>query len=353
MKGDHKMQQVYVGCRTTKHRNARGKGISFYKVDAQGNWILQEITPILENPSYLAFDRSKQFLYTVHGDFNEVSAFKIKADGRLSFINTVRAQGKNPVYLTPALNNKFMFVASLQGGAVASLPINKDGSLGEAVSVEHLEGLAEGGVSHAHQCLLDHTGNFLLVPTQARKIGYERVWVLRVDNETGKLTRTCTVDARTYSEPRHIGLTSDNKRAYLVNEKGNNVTYYDFDDQQGVLIPRQIIPCLPEDYTGQGQASASLVHPSDKFVYVSNRIHESIAAYTINPQTGFLKLQGFVSCEGLTPRFMTFNDDATQLIVGNEDSDTIKFFAINSNDGTLTYTGKTVETGSPTCVIYK
>jgi len=347
------MQYAYIGCRTTKHRKARGKGISFYKIDAQGNWKLQNITPILDNPSYLSFDNTKKFLYTIHGDFNDVSAFKINDDGNITFINTVRAEGKNPVYLTPSKNNKFMFVATLQGGAVATLPINGDGSLGEAISVEHLEGLEEGGVSHAHQCLLDHSGNFLLVPTQARKIGYERVWVLKIDNETGKLTRTCTVDARTYSEPRHIGLTSDNKRAYLVNEKGNNVTFFEFDDKKGVLTPKQIIPCLPEDYVGQGQASASLVHPNDRFVYISNRIHESIVTYNIDPKTGFLKVKGYVPCEGLTPRFITFNEDGTQLIVANEDSDTIKFFDINPTDGTLKYTGKTIETGSPTCVIYK
>ena len=347
------MKFAYVGCRTTKHRNARGKGISFYKVDAQGNWNLAEITPILENPSYLSFDNTRNYLYTVHGDFNEVSAFKVQDDGHLKLLNTVRAQGKNPVYLTPSKNNKFMFVASLQGGAVATLPIKTDGNLGEAISVEHMEGLTETGVSHAHQCLLDKTGNYLLVPSQGRGIGYERVWVFKVDNETGKLSRACIVEARTYAEPRHIGLSPDNKRAYLVNEKGNYVTYYDFDDQTGKLTARQIISCLPEDYTGQGQASASLVHPNGKFVYASNRIHESLAAFKVNQITGFLSLIGYVSNEGKTPRFMCFNEDATEIIVANEDSDTIKFFAINQETGELKYTGKTIETGSPTSVIYK
>jgi len=344
---------AYVGCRTTKARNARGEGISLYKIDNKGGWNLVEITKTMDNPSYLAFDKTKQYLYSVHGDFNDVSAFKVGADGRLAFINKVKAQGKNPVFIIPNKTNKFMFVATLQGGAVASLPIHEDGSLGEAVSVEHLEGLKPGGVSHAHQCQLDNTEQFLLVPTQARKIGYERVWVLKVDDETGKLTRTDIVDVRKGSEPRHIALSPDNKHAYLVTEKGNNVTMFDFDDVKGKLTPRQITPCLPDTYTGEGQASASLVHPSGKFVYASNRIHESLAAFKVNPKNGFLSTIGFVSCEGKTPRFMCFNYNGTQLIVGNEDSDTIKSFDINAKNGSLKFSGQTVNTGSPTCVIYK
>ncbi|MCH3950423.1 MAG: lactonase family protein [Acidaminococcus sp.] len=344
---------AYVGCRTTEKRHARGKGISFYKIDENGNWTLQNITKILDNPSYLSFDRNKNFLYTVHGDFHEVSAFKVHADGNLEFLNTVDSQGRNPVYITPSLNNKFLFCASLQGGAVASLPIRADGSLGEAVYVEHLEGLTETGVSHAHQCLLDHTGKFLLVPTQARKIGYERVWVLRVDQETGKMTRADIQDARTYDEPRHIALSPDNKRAYLVNEKGNSVRFFNFDDTTGKLTPLQVTPSLPEDYVGQGQASAILVHPNGRFVYESNRIHESIAVYRVEEPSGFLRIEQFISCEGKTPRFITFSPDNKELVVANEDSDTIKFFAIDEKTGKLTFTGKTVATESPTSLVFK
>ena len=344
---------AYVGCRTTKARNARGEGISLYKIDNKGNWNLVEIKKTEDNPSYLAFDKTKKYLYSVHGDFNDVSSFKIGTDGRLTFLNSVKSQGRNPVFITPNKTNKFMFVATLQGGAVASLPINEDGTLGEAVSVEHLEGLKAGGVSHAHQCQLDKTEQFMLVPSQARKIGYERVWVFKIDDATGKLTRTCLMDVRSGSEPRHIAMSPDNKHAYLVTEKGNNVMVFDFDDTKGTLTPRQIIPCLPDTYTGEGQASASLAHPSGKYVYASNRLHESLAAFKVNPKNGFLSAIGFVSCEGKTPRFMCFNYDATQIIVGNEDSDTIKFFDINAKNGSLKYTGQTIATGSPTCIIYK
>ena len=112
-------------------------------------------------------------------------------------------------------------------------------------------------------------------------------------------------------------------------------------------------PTLPEDYVGQGQASASLVHPSGRFVYASNRIHESIAVYGIEEPSGFLRSRQFISCEGKTPRFMTFSPDARELVVANEDSDTLKFFAIDPQMGCLTYTGKTVHTESPTSIVFK
>ena len=233
------MTTAYVGCRTTQKRYAHGKGISLYTLDAKGNWTLQEITKTLDNPAWLVFDRTKNYLYTVHGDGHEVSAFAVRSGGDLQFLNTVDSQGKNPVYGTVTFNNKFLLVASLQGGAVASLPIQPDGSLGEAVSLEHFEGPKEGGISHAHACVLDCTGNFLLVPTQAREVGYDRVWVLQVNQETGKLTRVSYTEARKYDEPRHLVFSKDNKYVYLVNEKASTLRVFDFDDKKGVLTPKQ------------------------------------------------------------------------------------------------------------------
>ncbi|SIN70279.1 6-phosphogluconolactonase, cycloisomerase 2 family [Acetomicrobium flavidum] len=347
------MKYVYVGCRTTKTRNARGRGISLYQVQDNKTWKLVEITPILENPSYLTMDKTKNYLYTVHGDLNAVSAFKIDNEGKLQYINTVSSQGKNPVFITPNRTNKFLFVATLQGGTVTSLPINSDGSLGEAVYVEHLQGLTETSVSHAHQCLLDKSERFLFVPTQGRNVGFERLWVFEVNDETGRLSPVCFIDARKFSEPRHVAIHSDNTKVYLINEKGNSVTYYDFDDKSRKIEPLQIITSLPETYTGEGQASAILVHPNGKFLYASNRIHDSVVCYRINRQTGFLATIHFTPTLGKTPRFMTFNEDGNKLLVANEDSDTIRIFDVNSKTGELVYTGHSIATGSPTCIVFK
>lgn len=343
---------AYVGCRTTEHRNARGKGISAYEVTEQG-WRLLGITPILENPSYLAFDNNKDFLYTVHGDYEEVSAFKVEPDGTLTFMNTVGCEGKNPVYIEVSPDNRFLYVATLQGGTVTTIPRLPDGSLGKATSVAHIKGLSDDTVSLAHQCVLDKTGQWLLVPTQGRHIGYERIYVFKVNAETGELTEQSHIDARTYAEPRHLTISKDNRRVYVVNEKGNSVTYYDFNDKAGKLTALQIIPSLPETYTGQGQASAVLLSPSEEFLYETNRIHESVAIYRVNKETGFLTNLGFTSVLGKTPRFFTFMPNNKQLLIANEDSDTMQIFDADAEHGQLTFAGITIETGSPTSVVFK
>lgn len=362
---------AYVGCRTTKKRFAHGKGISVYTIDENGSWTLQNIVPTLDNPAFLVFDRTKQFLYTVHGDGHQVSAFKVLPDGNLEPLNVVDSQGKNPVYAVPSFNNKFLFVATLQGGAVASLPILSDGSLGEAVSVAYLEGQPDKGVSHAHACVLDHTGKWLLVPTQARGVGYERVWVYAVNQETGVLTLVSSTEARKYDEPRHIVLSADNKKAYLANERGNTLRVFDFDDTTGTLKPLQVVPTLQETYVGPNMVSAIVLEPQGRRVYVSNRIkegippegegpnvapfrgQETIVSYEIDKTTGLLKNPEFVNCEGYTPRFMTLGPDGKQLICANMDSDTLKFFNIDAATGRLSYSGQTVVTESPCTLVFR
>lgn len=343
---------VYIGCRTTEERNARGKGITIYEIK-DDKWVYKETINTKANPSYLTLDNSQQYLYTVHGDFNDVSAFKILKNGSLEYLNTVSATGKNPVYLTCNKNNKFIFVATLQGGTIATLPIKDDGSLGESVHVFHLDGLTSEGVSYAHQCELDKTGEYLFVPTQGRNIGYERIWVFKVNNDTGELTLVSFVTARSYAEPRHIVVSNDNTRVYLINEKGNDVTYYNFDSEGGILTPLQIVNTLPETYVGEGQASAIALHPNEKFLYATNRIHDSITAYRVNKETGYISILSWTPSLGKTPRFFRFSLDGSKLLVANEDSDTIRVFYVSPENGSLTFMDETIKTGSPTCIAIK
>lgn len=364
-----KMMYAYIGCRTTKKRYACGKGISCYKIDEKGQWELQGITQTLDNPSFLVFDRTKTYLYAVHGDMQKLSAFRKEADGSLTWLQTV-AVGQNPVYATPTVNNKFLFVASLQGGCVTSFPIQQDGMLGAPVTIATLEGSGPNKVSYAHACVLDRTGRYLLVPSQARGVGYDRVWVFQVDQENGSLTLVSWTEARKYDEPRHIVLSPDNKMAYLVNEKGNTLRVFDFDENTGHLTARQVVPSLQDTYVGPSMASAILMEPQGRMIYVSNRIkegippegegpdvapfrgQETIVSYEIDQTTGLLKNPEFVNCEGYTPRFMTLTPDGRQLICANMDSHTLKFFAINETTGRLQYTGQTIATESPTCVTF-
>ena len=342
---------AYIGCRTTRERNARGKGISVYEITADG-WHLRDIVKTIDNPSFLTLDRTGRYLYAVHGDQESVSSFAIMPDGGLEFLSSVASMGRNPVYITVNDENTLAFVATLQGGTVAAFPILENGALGEACYVQNLDGKSYGTVSFAHQCEFDRTGQYLFVPTQGRHEGYERIWVLRVSHQTGAMEVVQTVAARTYSEPRHVVVSSDNKRVYLVNEKGNSITYYSFDETRGELVPLQIIQSLPESYTGEGQASAIIFDKSERFIYATNRIHDSIAMYRVNEATGFLSVLGWIPCMGRTPRFCCRVPHVNEIIVANEDSDTLQFYKIDSKSGWLTLMDKSIDTESPTCIVF-
>lgn len=344
---------AYVGCRTTKERNARGKGLKVYEVnDSTNMWTEIQFVGSLENPSYMCIDLEKKYLYTVHGDTNSVSSFQIcQSTGELTYINTINTVGRNPVFITVDKTNRFVYVACLQGGAVYTLRKNDDGSISDSIFTVKLSGKTESGVSHAHQCTWDQKMEYLFVPAQGRNIGYSEVNVFKA-NTDGSLELSQCIKTRELDEARHVAVHSNNKYVYLVNEKNNSVTFYNFDEENGKLIPKQILPTLPDTYVGEGQASSVLVHPNNRYLFESNRIHDSITTFAIDEYTGYMKYISNISSLGKTPRFMTFSPDGLKLIVANEDSDTIQIFNINTNSGELTFSGQTVNTESPVCILF-
>lgn len=347
------MKFAYVGSRTTKQRNARGEGISVYTIDDNEQWKLIQKIKVEENPSFLCFDNNKEYLYAVHGDLYSVSSYKIdKETGVLTHLNTVKSGGRNPVFLTPDETNKFLFIASLQGGAVATLLRKPDGSVTDPMFTEHLEGITEEGVSHAHQCIKDRSQKFIAVPTQGRNVGYGGVFVYRI-NYDGGLIRTQRLISRDHDEPRHMVFDNTNKFAYVLNEHGNCITTMTFDDENGILSPVQIVSTLPETYTGNSKAGEIVIHPNNKFIYSTNRSHNSVAVFERNEENGFIKMTGCTDCLGKIPRFMEISDDGKKLYVANEESDTIQIFAVNEKDGSLEFTNNTINTGSPVCIIFK
>lgn len=348
------MKYAYAGCRTTKERNARGEGISVFKIDEESKeWSEIQTLKILENPSYLAFDNNKEYLYTVHGDLQVVSSFKVnKVDGTLEHLNTVSCHGKNPVYISIDDTNQYAVVATLQGGSVLAYKRLENGMLSEAIDIVKIQGKTEGSISHAHQCIFDNKKKYIFVPTQGRIIGYGMILVFELDKQNGKLIEKCRLRAREYAEPRHAAVDQNNRYVYLLNEKDSSITFHHFDDNNGKLEPKQIVSTLPETYTGEGQASGVLVHKSNKFLYASNRIHDSIAIFSIDPNTGYIKCIGHESSLGVTPRFFTMDEEGKYMYVANEDSDDIQVFEVNQETGLLKYTGQKINTGSPVCILF-
>ena len=332
---------VYTGCRTTKERNARGEGIEVYKIDENDNWNKIQTLKTIENPSYLCFDNDKKFLYSVHGDLTFVSSYKIENDGKLILLNSIDINSKNPVFITVDKNNEFLIVATLQGGSLFSIKRNSDGSLGEIFDTFIFEGKTENSNSFAHQCIFDNNKDYLFVPTQARTKGYERLNLIKYQN--GKFTLSDYFDARLYSEPRHIAIHRNNRYVYMSNEKGNDITFLEFDSKRGKLKARQTLPTLPETYTATSDVAAILI---------SNRFSDIITTYKIDKETGYLKVINYTDVLGKTPRFMTFKKDTNRLFCANEESDTIVEFELDNN-GFLKYTDKIINSKSPVCILFK
>lgn len=346
---------AYVGSRTTKERKARGEGINVYRVDPKtGEFTHVQLIKDLVNPSFLAFDRTQTYLYSVHGDFSEVSAFKVdKTTGKLTFINRQSTQGKNPVHLVADKSNKFLYVANYATGSLASFPINPDGSLAPLTSLEQVTGTpgphkTQQKGAHPHHIPYDATEKFLVVPDK----GLDKVFVYRPDAQTGKLDLVSSIASREGAAPRHVSFHPTRPLAYVSNELDSTVATYKWDSNEGKLTPLQILTTQPETYTGNNTASEIEIDPSGKFVYVSNRGHDSIAAFKVDTKTGLLASAGWTSSQGKGPRFFSIAPGGDYLYAANENSDTIVTFKINKKTGALSYTGQTIKTGSPVCVIF-
>ena len=345
------MSYVYVGCRTTKQRNARGEGLKTYEILPDGSWKELQCLFTEDNPSFQTLDREGKYLYSVHGDLTKVSSYRILPDHTLEHLNTVDIGGKNPVDVTVDRDNRHVIVATLQGGTLCTIARNADGSLGEVVARYTYEGKEPDKVSTIHQCIWDHTKNYLFAAAQGRVNGFGQFRCLKYDHGTGEFTQTAKFLSRTWDEPRHAAVHPNNRWVYMCEEKGNKVLYFRFDDRTGAMEALQELTTVPETVTGYSDASEVMVDPSGRFVLVSNRYTDSIAVYRIDPVTGYLKNTGFFPCLGKTPRFFCFGPNG-RCYVANEDSDTVVEFDFDPVTGQLTPTLNIVRTGSPVCLVF-
>jgi 6-phosphogluconolactonase len=346
---------AYVGSRTTRERNARGEGISIFKVDAaHGTLELVDIVRNLANPSFLALNTTGEFLYTVHGDESEVSAFRIdRHTGLLSFINRQSTQGKNPVHLALDPTGRFLVVSNHIGASLAVLPVNADGSLDALSQLVKLEGpigphRVEQKQAKPHFNPFDPSGRFVVVPDK----GLDRVFTFRF--EQGRLTPAAAPFAitRETAGPRHLSFHPKGPFVYVVNELDSTVTAYRVTPATGALAPFQILSALPDNFTGNSRASEIQIDATGRFLYASNRGCDSIAVFRIDAATGALTFIEAAPTQGRTPRFFTLTPDGRFMFALNEDSDSIVTLAVDPVAGTLAPTGASARSGSPVCMVF-
>ena len=349
----------YVGCYTTPDRNGNGRGISVYSMDpATGDWSLVQVLEGVPNPSFLALDPVQQHLYCVHGgnDFSQVSAFAIDAaSGQLTHLNDQDCGGPNPVHLAVDPSDRALVVADYNSGQVAVLPILSDGTLGPLADLANMPGQpgpnkTEQTGSHPHDVPFDPAGRFVLVPDK----GLDRIFVLRLhaSEPNLELNDPPFVQARRGAGPRHIAFHPTLPYTYVINELDSTITTYGFDGDTGVLEPLEVLPSTPNEFTGDNTGAEIVVDPSGRFVYGSNRGHDSIGIFAIDGATGLLTPVDWVATGGKTPRNFNLDPSGSFLYAANQDSDTIVTFAVDERTGGLTPTGQVVQTGSPVSIVF-
>lgn len=346
---------AYVGSRTTRERNARGDGISVFHFDpASGALDLVQVVGDLLNPSFLTINRAGDVLYTVHGDYHEVSAFRVdRPTGCLTWLNTQDCQGKNPVHLALDPSGQHMVVSNHITGTLAVLPVAEDGALRPVSQLVTLEGKpgphrTEQPFAKPHFNPFSPCGRWVLVPDK----GLDKVFVFGFEN--GRLVPAAQphLDLREGAGPRHLAFHPTQPWVYVVNELDNTVTSCHFDAQTGALQAFQIVPTLADSFTGNSRSAEIEVHPEGHTLYASNRGEDSIAVFGIDPNKGRLCPRQTMPSGGKTPRFFTTEKNGRRLFVLNEESDEIVRHSLAS-DGLIDAANcRRWNVGSPVCMVF-
>jgi 6-phosphogluconolactonase len=341
----------------------KGKGIYSFKFDQAANTLkLHGITENVRNPSYLAFDAPRHYLYAVN-EYKEfegkpsggVSAFRIDQDtGALTYLNTKPSHGTDPCHLIVDKSGKYVLIANFASGSVCVLPIQKDGSLGDETDFIQHEGSSvdpkRQTSPHAHAVELDQSGKYVFVPD----LGMDKVVIYKFDTEAGKLAVNPDmpwVKTAPGAGPRQLVMHPGGKFAYLINELNSTMTAFAYDASKGALTELQTLSTLPsEGFDGVTSCAEVQITPSGKFLYGSNRGHNSIVIYAVDQATGKLTLVGHESTQGRIPRNFEVSPTGEHLIAANQDTDNLVMFKIDASTGKLTPTGANAEAGTPICV---
>jgi 6-phosphogluconolactonase len=347
---------LFVG--TYTNTKARSKGIYVYHYNASsGQLTALGVAAETPNPSYLAVDPRHRFLYAVNElqDYKgeksgAVTAFSIdRTRGKLSKLNEIASRGEDPCYISLDKTGNYVLVANYTSGNIAAFRVQKDGSLGEASGFIQHHGSGpnrqrqEG--PHAHYIQTTADNRFAVVAD----LGLDKLLVYRLDAGNGSLTpnEPPAADVAPGEGPRHVAFAPNNKFAYSVNELRSSVTAFTFDASAGVLKAFQTVSTLPKDYSGQNDGAEIHLDRSGRFLYTSNRGHDSIAQFSIDQSTGRVTLVHNFSIQGKTPRDFELDPAGTHLLVAGQDTNNVVVFRINPATGQLSPTGQNVEVPSP------
>lgn len=352
---------VYVGTYT----GAKSKGIYFFRLQTENLEVSQNITLVplglaveTPNPSFLELDTKRRLIFAVNemrAPTGMVSAFSIDpATGKLTLLNQQSSKGSGPCHLVLDRGGRNILVANYGSGSVAVLPVAPDGRLGEATDfVQH----AGTGINpdrqkgpHAHCVTLDSANRFAFVCD----LGLDKILTYRFDAQQGKLNphEPAFTPIKAGAGPRHMVFRPDGRFAYVINELNSTITVFGYEPQAGVLKEVETVSTLPEYFAGANTGAEIGMNPSGKYLYASNRGHNSVVLFSIDGEKGTLTYVEEQGTGGKTPRHFGIQPSAKHLAIGNQDSDTVLVCRIDADNGRLKPSGVFAEAPSPVCVTF-
>ncbi|MFP5597476.1 lactonase family protein [Kluyvera sp. 142486] len=347
--------------------NPNGEGLYRFTVDGKtGELRDKALVSALPNVAQLTVSQDGKTLYAASEvEKGVVQAWRIAASGELSELNQVASGGAGPVYLSLTPDGRHLLVANYVSGSIAVLPVKEDGSLGEAVDVHQDQGpagaarpaaAAEGSFAvsdhngpHAHMISADPSGQFVF----STDLGLDRIYQYRMDSSSGKLTPNdppFIAASSAGAGPRHFVFTPAGNGLWLINEEASTLTFYHLDKQSGLLREGKTVSALPKEYKGTSFAAGLVLSQDGKQLYVANRLHNSIAHFTVMAD-GSLKHQDDIWTRGDYPRTLTLDKQGHWLYVMNQRSDNITRFSVAPKDGKLTFSPDYTPVGSPSQMV--
>ena len=325
------------------------------------------------NPSWLALHPSRKYLYAANETAvfegrpsGSVSAFAIdRATGRLAQLNTVSSQGAGPAHLSVHPSGKYVLVANYAGGTVAVLPVQPNGGLGAATDVKkdqgspgsaHASSAPSGSFAisghdrpHAHMIQSDPSGRFVL----STDLALDKIFVWRFDLQTGTLSpnEPPFVSLPSGDGPRHFAFHPNGRWLYSLQEESSTIAVFEYDGRVGRLSPKQTLSTLPKVFAGTNFTSEILATADGKFVYAANRLHDTIACFSVGA-AGDLTYTGETWTRGDYPRSFSIDPSGEFLYSCNQRSDAIAVFTVNRKTGALAFTGEYTPVGTPAILVF-
>ncbi|GGD46739.1 lactonase family protein [Paenibacillus nasutitermitis] len=341
------------------YAESENSGLYVYRFDeTTGKLSLAHEYTGLKNPTFLNVDPANRRLYAISeaadpqgNKTGEAAAFAIDpSTGALNLLNKAPTVNAPTCHIQRDPRDQYLIAASYHGGMIGLVALTADGQVGELVDVKQFEGSGphpeRQDQPHPHSSFFSPDGNYLFV----QDLGLDRISSYTLDPAARTLELRQEINLHPGAGPRHLAFRPDGRYAYVINEIDSTITAFTYEAKSGPLSMVETVSTLPDGFQGENSCAEIAVSEDGRFLYGSNRGHDSIVVYAINEETGRLTLVEHTDVQGAHPRHFALTPGGRYLIAANRDTNNIATFRVDRESGKLQYTGCSIEVSKPVCV---